>query len=171
MRSRLLCVVYLLGLCAAGAPAVSAAQDEPLPLPGLDECLKAALEQRPGAVVEWRQLGSDADPSYKVAVISPEGKIAETTCSPAAPQGLHFENRLGLRRYEIYERITVPESVARTTAPIVFRGPVRMTGMALDLNLLGHVSYEYYMLLPSGHKAASQVDGIHGSLTHAEADE
>jgi hypothetical protein len=82
-------VAYELALLAwaatlAIAPPVFAA-DEISPLPDLDACIAAALKERPGALFGWRELGVG---SYKISVITSDGKIGDASCSGSALAGL-----------------------------------------------------------------------------------
>jgi hypothetical protein len=147
------------------------AANEIAPLPGLDTCVNAALQQRPGVLYGWRLINDAPQPVYKVSVISADGKIADADCSPAATDNLRFENRIGVRRFERYKQISVPETAARNTAPLVFGGNVKLKSMEIDTDIKGHLAYEYRMELPSGHKAISHVDTTSGFLTSAEASE
>jgi hypothetical protein len=151
------------------APAMAA--NEIAALPGLDACVDAALQQRPGVLYGWRLINDAPQPVYKVSVISAEGKVADADCSPVATGNLRFENRMGVRRFERYKQISVPEAAARNTAPLVFAGNVKIMSMEIDTDVKGHLAYEYHMELPSGHKAISHVDTTSGFLTYAEAKE
>ena len=104
-------------------------------------------------------------------MITADGKIADAACSVDNANNLRFENRVGVRRFERYKEIVVQESAARNTAPLVFAGTVKITGMEIDTDVKGHLWYEYRMDLPSGHKAMSHVDTTSGFLTSAEAKE
>ena len=161
-----------LAFCVISIGCASAiAANDVAPLPGLDTCVDAALQQRPGVLYGWRLINDAPQPVYKVSVISAEGKIADAECSPAATSSLHFENRIGVRRFDRYRQISVPEATARNTAPLVFAGNVKITSMEIDTDVKGHLAYEYRMELPSGHKALSHVDTTSGFLTYAEAKE
>jgi len=147
-------------------PALAA--DEISPLPDLDACIAAALKERPGVLFGWKETGVGA---YQISVIAADGKIADAPCSGSAPAGLQFENRLGLRRFEPYERIQVPEASARATASLIFSGRVRYTQMEIDTDVRGGLSYEYRMELQSGHHVLARVDTVSGLLVYAEVQE
>src|SRR5689334_2785025 len=103
MKKRLLHATLIL-CCAAGGLRLAFAADEIAPLPGLDTCIDAALQQRQGGVLYgWRSLNDPADGSYRVSVLTPDGKIADASCSSNAPNDLRFENRVGVRRFERYK--------------------------------------------------------------------
>lgn len=150
---------------------VSLAADSIVPLPGLDACIAAALQQRPGILFGWKRLSAGDDASYEISVLSPDGKIGDTTCSASKTADLKFENRFGMRRYEQFQRITVPEASARATAPLLYAGEVDVTRMTIDSDLVGNLAYEYYMTLRSGHVAQVKVSTISGLLLTAEAKE
>ena len=164
---------YAAGMLIVGVFAAThaIAANEVAPLPGLEACVNAALQQRPGVLFGWRALKDMPPPGYRVTVITADGKIADAVCSADTANNLRFENRVGLRRYDRYKEIVVPESTARNTAPLVFAGNVKITGMEIDTDLKGRLWYEYSMDLPSGHKATSHVDTTSGFLTSAEAKE
>ena len=164
MTMRDLCAVGLIagGLSLAGP--LSAA-DEVAPLPDLDACIAAALKERPGALFGWKEVGVG---SYKVSVITSDGKIGDASCSGSTPSGLSFENRLGVRRFEPYQRIKVPEASARATAPQLFSGRVRFTQMEIDTDFRGDLSYEYHIELDSGYRLLARVDTVSGQLIYAE---
>jgi hypothetical protein len=167
MDIRLWCGLAVLAGALAIAPPVFAA-DEISPLPDLDACIAAALKERPGALFGWKELGVG---SYKISVITADGKIGDASCSGSAPAGLQFENRFGLRRFEPYERKQVPEAPARATAALIFSGRVRFTQMEIDTDMRGGLSYEYHMELQSGHKVLARVDTGTGLLIYAEVKE
>jgi hypothetical protein len=171
MSIRLRYAVSIFALCAFSQMPRGMAASETAPLPGLDTCVNAALQQRPGLLFGWRMINDPPQPVYKVSVMSEDGKIAEADCSPAATGNLHFENRFGVRRYDRYKQVAVPEATARNTAALVFAGNVKIRSMEIDTNAVGHLSYEYRMELPSGHKAMSHVDTASGFLTYAEVKE
>jgi hypothetical protein len=153
----------LIGLCATAA----VAQDDGFG-PGLDTCLAAVLKERPGVVHGWKVLKGGDQESYRVSVIDTEGKIADTTCVASSPSNFHFKERFGVRRYESYGRIAVPEQSARATAPQIFVGPVRIWQMAIDLDIRGRPAFEYHLTLPNGREVVAQVDAITGALIAAE---
>jgi hypothetical protein len=170
MKIRLLpaiCVLASGGLAFENALAA----DEIAPLPRLDTCIAAALQQRPGMLFGWRSLNDPSDGSYSITILTPDGKIADAICSSNATTDLRFENRVGQRRFEYYKRMSVPEATARSTAPLIFAGTVRIISMEIDTDVKGSLRYEYRMLLQSGHRAMSQVDAISGLLTYVEAKE
>jgi hypothetical protein len=144
------------------------AAEEVAPLPGLDECEAAAVQERQGVLWGWKELGTAV---YKISVITPDGKIADAECSSSKPSGLQFENRFGQRRYEPYQRIKVAEPTARGVAPLIFAGKVRITGMEIDTDIKGDLRYEYSIQLPTGHTATAQVNTVTGLLNHAEIKE
>jgi hypothetical protein len=154
------------GLLALAATAVWA--EESTTGPGLDACLKAALEQRPGFVHGWKDMSTGSDERYQISIINAGGKIADTICEASAPGNFKFEDRLGIRRYDAYARVNVPETSARATAPLVFVGPVKIVQMEIDLNWKGQAAYEYHMILPTGREVIAQVDTTSGMLIHAE---
>jgi hypothetical protein len=158
---------FRVGLLVFGLATVTPvlAADEIAPLPDLDTCIAAALKERPGVLFGWKELGVG---SYKVSVITPDGKIGDATCSGSTPSGLQFENRFGLRRFGPYEAIKVPETSARATAPQIFSGRVRFTEMEMDTDIKGGLSYEYHIELASGHRVLTRVDSIGGQLIYAE---
>jgi len=164
---------YAAGIAMAGVLAVThaIAANEVAPLPGLETCIGAALQQRPGVLFGWRLLNDVPPPSYRVTVITADGKIADAVCASDNASNLRFENRMGVRRFERYKEIVVPESTARNTAPLVFAGNVKITSMEIDTDVKGRLWYEYRMDLPSGHKAMSHIDTTSGFLTYAEAKE
>jgi hypothetical protein len=147
------------------------AADEIASRPGLDTGIAAALQQRPGVLFGWRCLNDPPDGSYRITIITPESKIADTVCSSNATTDLRFENRVGLRRFEYYQRVSVPETTARSTAPLIFVGTVKITSMEIDTDIKGGLRYEYRMILQSGHSAMSQVDAISRLLTYVEGKE
>ena len=67
--------------------------------------------------------------------------------------------------------MSVPEATARSTAPLIFAGTVKITSVEIDPDVKGSLRYEYRMVLQSGHRAMSQVDAISGLLTYVEAKE
>jgi hypothetical protein len=162
MSARIGVAAGMLLACAA-----SLAADEVAPLPGLDECIKAALDQRPGVLYGWEAMAG----VYRVTVLGNDEKVADATCSPESPGTLYFENRVGLRRLDRYQNMAVPESKARMTAPAIFSGKVKLTRMEIDTDVRGHPSYEYRMRLPSGHEAKARIDSGSGELTYAEVKE
>jgi len=164
---------YAAGISMAGMLAVAHAMvaNEVAPLPGLETCINAALQQRPGVLFGWRLLNDVPPPSYRVTVITADGKTADAVCASDNANNLRFENRMSIRRFERYREIAVPESAARKTAPLVFAGNVKITAMEIDTDVKGRLWYEYTMDLPSGHKAMAHVDTTSGFLTSAEAKE
>ena len=167
MDIRLWCGLgVLVGALTSALPGFAA--DEIGPLPDLDACIAAALKERPGALFGWKELGVG---SYKISVITADGKIGDASCSGSAPAGLQFENRFGLRRFEPYERKQVPEASARATAALIFSGRVRITQMEIDTDIRGGLSYEYHMELQSGHRVLARVDTATGLLIYAEIKE
>lgn len=136
----------------------------------LDVCLEAALKQRPGIVTAWRQAGGGDKPPYAVSVLNADGRIAEATCDPTNPASLQFKDKGGLYRYEMYRRATFPEAKARSAAPEIFVGPVRIIAMDLRVSFTGKPHFVYQMFLPSGHKAVVSVEATVGRLTKAEVE-
>lgn len=134
----------------------------------LDACLEAVLKERPGIVSGWRQAGGELQPLYVVVVLNREGRAAETTCDPRKPENFQFRDRVGVFRYAMFERATLPELQARMAAPEIFVGPVRVISMNLAVGLTGRPSYTYEMILPSGHKASVELDGTVARLIKAE---
>ena len=170
MRIRLCYAMgMLMASCLPCTPAMSA--DTVAPLPGLDTCIAAALQQRPGVLFGWRVLSDAPQAVYKMSVLTADGRIADADCSPSATANLRFQNRIGGRRYEPYKEIGVPESAARKTAPLVFAGTVKIMSMQIGTDIKGRLWYEYRMELPSGHRATSHVDTVSGFLTSADATE
>jgi hypothetical protein len=155
----------VLSLLALAVTAVSA--DESGAGAGLDGCLAAALKERPGFVHGWKELQASEE-RYQISIVNSKGKIADTVCVASAPGNFKFDDRIGMRRYESYARIAVPEESARRTAPLVFVGPVRVWQMEIDLDWLGRPAYEYHMVLPSGREVVAQIDAVTGVLMHAE---
>jgi hypothetical protein len=160
--------IFAATLFAAAGPALAG---EAASLAGLDECIAAALQQRPGVLFGWRVVNEPPQGVYKVSVLSEDGRIGDADCSEGTMNSLRFENRLGLRRIDRYREISLAEAKARNTAPLLFAGTIKLTSMEIDTNLLGKLSYEYRMLLPTGHRAMSQVDVMNGALSYAEARE
>ena len=156
----------LIAAFAIGDHALAA--DEIAPLPGLDECVAAALKQRPGVLWGWKELGTGY---YKISVITSDGKIGDADCSSSNMTDLRFETRFGLRRFEPYERIQTTEAAARPIAALIFAGRVRITGMEIDTDFEGNLRYEYSLVLQSGHKVKAQVSTVTGLLKHAEVKE
>lgn len=132
---------------------------------GLDACLAAAMKERPGFLHGWKDVSGG---SYVISIVNAEGKIADAVCNSAAPSNFQFKDRFGLRMTGTYERITVPEVSARSTAPQLFAGPVRIVEMSVDFKLSGQPAYEYRLVLPNGREAMAQVDTLSGILLHAE---
>ena len=172
IRIDLLYAIGALAFMGAASQAADAA-DEVAPLPGLDACIAAALEQRPGILVGWQALNDPGNGSYQIAVLTADDKIADAHCSSPAPANLHFDNRLiDRRRFEHYKTtVAISEASARKTAPLVFAGRVTISSMVIDTAITGGLRYEYRMILPSGHHALVQVDAVSGLLTYAEAKE
>lgn len=170
MKIRLLSAMCVLASSALAFEKAVAA-DQIAPLPGLDTCIAAALQQRPGVLFGWRALNDPPDGTYRITIITQDGKVADAVCPSNAPTNLRFDNRVGLRRFEYYQRISVPEATARSTAPLIFAGTVKITSMEIDTDVKGGLRYEYRMSLQSGHKAMSQVDAMSGLLTYVEAKE
>jgi hypothetical protein len=150
-------------------PLAASATEPWEPGQALDICIEAALKQRPGILVGWRQAGGGDMPLYAVAVLNEEGRTGEATCDPANPDNtLEFKNRGGLVRYDMVKRASFPEAQARANAPQVFVGPVRIITMDLKVNFAGKPLYIYKMILPSGHKATVNVEGTVGRVMKAE---
>jgi hypothetical protein len=130
----------------------------------LELCIDATLKQRPGIVTGWQQSGGGQAPPYVISILDPGGTNAEAFCDPAKPVDFQFKNKVGLFRYSMYQRATLPESKARATAPEIFAGPVSLTSMELSVSLTGKPVYTYQMFLPSNHKAIVEIDAITGRL-------
>ena len=160
------CMRLMASVLASAATAVGA--DEGLVGPGLEPCLQAALQQRPGFVHGWQDVSTGSDERYKISIVNSAGKIADTMCEASAPGNFKFEDRLGMRRYDSYARVSVGETMARATAPLVFVGPVKIVQMEIDLDWKGKAAYEYHMILPTGREAVAQIDTTSGMLMHAE---
>ena len=134
----------------------------------LETCLEAALKERPGIVTGWQQSGGGEAPPYVLSVLSADGTNAEAFCDPAKPADFQFRNKIGLFRYSMYERATLPEAKARATAPDIFTGPVRLTSMELSVGVSGKPAYKYQMFLPSKHKATVEIDAVTGRLNKGQ---
>jgi hypothetical protein len=160
------CMRIMAGLLALAATAARA--DEATVGPGLEPCLQAALQQRPGFVHGWKDISEGSDERYKIAIINPAGKIADAICEASAPGNFKFEDRLGMRRYDSYARVNVGEAMARATAPLIFVGPVRIVQMEIDLDWKGKAAYEYHMILPTGREAVARIDTTSDMLMQAE---
>jgi hypothetical protein len=160
------CTRLMAGVLALAAMGVRA--EDTLVGPGLDPCLQAALQQRPGFVHGWEDVSAGSDERYKISIINSAGKIADTLCEASAPGNFKFEDRLGMRRYDSYARVNVLEKIARETAPLVFVGPVRIVQMEIDLDWKGKAAYEYHMILPTGREAVARIDTTSGMLMQAE---
>lgn len=81
MKIRLLhalCVLASGGLALENAPAA----DEIAPLPGLDTCIAAALQQRPGMLFGWRSLNDPPDGSHRITFITPHGRSQTPSARP-----------------------------------------------------------------------------------------
>jgi hypothetical protein len=134
----------------------------------LDTCILAVVGERPGIVTGWRQAGGGTQPPYAISVLNQDGRVGETTCDPANPANFRFDEKVGVLRYSMYKRATVPEVRARVSAPEIFAGPVRMHAMELTVSLTGSPYYTYRMFLPSGHQASVRIDAAAGRLVSAE---
>ena len=134
----------------------------------LETCLEAVLKERPGVVTGWQQSGGGEMTPYVISILNPEGTNAETFCDPANPANFQFKNKVGLFRYEMYQRATFAEARARASAPDIFTGPVRVTSMQLSVGAIGKPTYKYQMFLPSNHKASVEIDALTGRLNKAE---
>lgn len=162
-------LVRIVGLCfislIAHAMVVAA---EPWDADGvLDICLAAALQERPGIVTGWRQVGGGEQPPYEVSILNRDGKIGQATCEPANPVNFQFKEKSGIYRYAMYERATLPEANARVSAPDIFAGPVRFMAMELSAGFTGKPYYTYQLFLPSNHKAVVEIDATVGRLIKA----
>jgi len=160
------CMRLMAGLFALAAIGVRA--EESVVGPGLDPCLQAALQQRPGFVHGWKDVSTGTDERYKVSIINADGKIADAICEASAPGNFKFEDRIGMRRYDAYSRVNIPEASARATAPLIFVGPVKVVQMEIDLDWKGKAAYEYHMILPTGREVIARVDTTSGMLINAE---
>ena len=130
----------------------------------LEACIAATLKERPGIVTGWQQSGGGEAPPYVISVLNADGNNAEAFCDPAKPENFQFKNKVGLFRYSMYQRATLPEAKARATAPAIFTGPVRLTAMELTVGISGRAFYKYQMFLPSNHKATVEIDAVTGRL-------
>lgn len=162
-------------LCAAIAamllPLSVAAQQPWEPGQALDTCIDAAMKQRSGLLIGWRQARAGDMPLYAVSILDEGGLTAEATCDPQNSEApLDWKRRGGLLRYDMFKRVTFPESQARTNAPQMFVGPVTITSMDLKLNFAGKPLFVYQMFLPSGHKALVNVEGTVGRVMKAEVE-
>lgn len=151
------------------APATAPAAEPWDPGGVLDTCLTAATRERQGIVTGWRQAGGGDQPPYAVSVLNAEGKNAEAFCDAANTASLEFKSKGGLFRYQMFENAKVSEAQARTLAPSLFAGPVRLFSMEYTVSFTGRRFYTYQMFLPSGLKATVVIDGDTGRLTKAEA--
>ena len=133
----------------------------------LETCLEAVLKERPGVVTGWQQSGGGEMTPYVIRVLNPEGANAEAFCDPAKPVNFQFKNTVGMFRYSMYQRATFAEAKARTSAPEIFAGPVRVTSMELSVGVTGKPVYKYQMFLPSSHKASVEIDAVTGRLNKA----
>jgi hypothetical protein len=135
----------------------------------LDTCIEAALKQRPGILTSWQQSGGGEEAPYVIGILNPEGNIAEAFCDPTNPANLQFTSKkMGLYRYSMFQRATWPESRARSSAPEIFTGPVRLTSMELSVSFAGRPAYTYQMLIPDNLKASVEIDGVTGRLEKAQ---
>ena len=134
----------------------------------LDVCIEAMLKERPGIVTGWQQSGGGDAAPYVISILNAQGNIAEAFCDPAKPTDFQFRNKMGLFRYSMYERATLPEAKARASAPDIFTGPVRLTSMELSVGMTGRPIYTYQMFLPSNHKASVEIDAVTGRLNKAD---
>lgn len=158
----------LLVACCCVVSAGAARADAGSTGEGLDACLAAALKERPGVLQGWKDVSTANDARYVISIVSNEGKLGDAPCSASAPGNLQFEERIGIRRLDSYSRIKVPEVSARSTAPQLFNGPVKVVKMEIDFNWKGQPAYEYRLILPTGREAVAQVDTASGELLHAE---
>ena len=134
----------------------------------LEICLEAVLKERPGIVTGWQQSGGGEMTPYVVSVLNTEGTNAEAFCDPSKPTNFQFKNKMGLFRYEMYQRATFPEAKARVASPEVFTGPARVTSMEFSVGVSGKPTYTYQMFLPSNHKATVEIDAITGRLNKGQ---
>ena len=134
----------------------------------LESCIEAVLKERPGIVTAWQQSGGGEAPPYVISVLNPEGNNAEAFCDPAKPANFQFSNKMGLFRYSMYQRATIPEAKARASAPEIFTGPVRVTSMEMSVGVSGKPAYKYQMFLPSNHKATVEIDAVTGRLNKGQ---
>ena len=130
----------------------------------LEVCIDAALKARPGIVTGWQQSGSGDATPYVMTVLAEDGTNAEAFCDPAKPENFQFKNKMGLARYAMFQRATLPEAKARAGAPEIFAGPVRVISMELSVGISGKPVYKYQMFLPSNHKASVEIDAVTGRL-------
>ena len=164
---KILTVAFVAMLVPLGA----AAQQPWEPGQLLDTCIEAGLKQRAGMLTGWRQARAGDQPLYAVSILNEEGLTEEATCDPQNPdQTLEWKRRGGLLRYDMFKRVTFPESQARVSAPQIFVGPVTLTSMQLKLNIAGKPLFVYQMFLPSGHKALVNVEGSVGRVMKAEVE-
>ena len=133
----------------------------------LDACIAATLKERPGVVTGWQQSGGGEAAPYVISILNAEGVNAEAFCDPAKPGNFQFKSKVGLFRYSMYQRATLPEAKARATAPEIFTGPVRLTAMELTVGISGRALYKYQMFIPSNHKATVEIDAVTGRLEKA----
>lgn len=163
--------ILTLALVAMLLPLGAAAQQPWEPGQLLDTCIEAGLKQRPGMLRGWRQARAGDMPLYAVSILNEEGLTEEATCDPRNPdQPLEWKRLGGLLRYDMFKRITFPETQARMAAPQMFVGPVTLTAMELKLNFAGKPLFVYQMFLPSGHKAVVNVEGSVGRVMKAEVE-
>ena len=163
MKSISFCVIWL----TLFVPAAFAANPWE-PGGSLEICLEAVLKERPGIVTGWQQSGGGEMTPYVVSVLNTDGTNAEAFCDPSKPTNFQFKNKMGLFRYSMYQRATIPEAKARTASPEIFTGPVRVTSMEFSIGVGGKATYTYQMFLPSNHKATVEIDAITGRLNKGQ---
>jgi len=164
MKSISFCVLWL----ALFVPPAAFAANPWEPDGSLEICLEAVLKERPGIVTGWQQSGGGEMTPYVVSVLNTDGTNAEAFCDPSKPTNFQFKNKMGLFRYSMYQRATIPETKARAASPEIFTGPVRVTSMEFSVGVGGKPTYTYQMFLPSNHKATVEIDAITGRLNKGQ---
>jgi hypothetical protein len=143
------------------------AADTPEPGRPSDSCIAAALEARPGILTGWQRTGGGPQGVMTITVLDKGDKMAETTCDPANPKEVQFKNKVGLYRYEMFARATLPEAEARAAAPWIFVGPISFYSMQLSVALNGKPDYTYKISLPGGYRATVTIDAVSGRFSKA----
>jgi hypothetical protein len=162
-----ICKTFIaISLFAAAHSHVVAADTSELGRPS-DSCIAAALEARPGILTGWQRTGGGPQPLLLITVLDKANKMAEATCDPANLKAFEFKNKVGLYRYEMYERATLPEEKARAAAPLIFVGPISFYSMQLSVGLNGKPVYTYKISLPGGYRATVDIDAVDGHLNKA----
>lgn len=135
----------------------------------MEDCLAAALKNRPGEVKELEFGLEDGVPHYEFEIITADGRETEVECDAMTGQivEVEWENE-NMDLDAFLAKAKVSPSQARRIA--LQRVPGKIVKMDLETNTAGVMSYEFEVMARDGTNLDVEVDANTGRVIEVERD-